>query len=293
MPPTSPSRDHWKRLSLLAFAAAVPLAASGQALTPPSTATAPPPLVRISPSPVELRPVAPTTPPSQAPTPAPTPAPAPSAPAASQNSIDQLTQSNHDLLELLKKQQGVLEDMQFDRRLQSRQIENLEVRLTETLEQNALLQAKVSKLQAQLEAPPPTPLPIPPPPTNAPPAAPTPAPEPASYLPPAPPESAPGFKSWHRITTLSGTENDMTDPVHIEGITWRVVWHNQDKDGETYKNTSALFINAFAKGDTIPQKVCSKLGSGGDITELSGPGDFVVKVEASGGKWELAIEDFR
>ncbi len=52
-------------------------------------------------------------------------------------------------------------------------------------------------------------------------------------------------------------------------------------------------INAFPKDDTIPQKVCSKLGSGGDSTELDGPGNYYLKIEASGGSWELAVEDFR
>ena len=50
-----------------------------------------------------------------------------------QKTVDQLTQSNRDLLDLLKKQQSVLEDMQFDRRLQSRQIESLEERLEDSL----------------------------------------------------------------------------------------------------------------------------------------------------------------
>jgi len=72
-----------------------------------------------------------------------------------------------------------------------------------------------------------------------------------------------------------------------------VLWHNQDKPGKAYLNTSALFINAFPKDDTIPQKVCSKLGSGGDSAELDGPGNYYLKVEASGGSWELAVEDFR
>jgi hypothetical protein len=72
-----------------------------------------------------------------------------------------------------------------------------------------------------------------------------------------------------------------------------VLWHNQDKPGKEYLNTSALFINAFPKDDTIPQKVCSKLGSGGDSTELDGPGNYYLKIEASGGSWELAVEDFR
>jgi hypothetical protein len=72
-----------------------------------------------------------------------------------------------------------------------------------------------------------------------------------------------------------------------------VLWHNQDKPGKTYANTSALFINAYPKDDTIPQKVCAKLGTGGDSTELEGPGNYYLKIEASGGSWELAVEDFR
>src|ERR1700689_445655 len=53
--------------------------------------------------------------------------------AQMQAALDQLTQSNRDLLDLLKKQQAVLEDMQFDRRLQSREIESLDPRLEDTL----------------------------------------------------------------------------------------------------------------------------------------------------------------
>ncbi|HEY0257820.1 MAG TPA: hypothetical protein VGC39_10285, partial [Candidatus Methylacidiphilales bacterium] len=84
-----------------------------------------------------------------------------------------------------------------------------------------------------------------------------------------------------------------TDLFPVQVKTWRVVWHNQDKPGKPYANTSALFINAFPKDDTIPQKVCAKLGTGGDATELQGPGNYYLKVEASGGAWELAVEDFR
>ena len=69
--------------------------------------------------------------------------------AQMQAALDQLTQSNHDLLDLLKKQQAVLEDMQFDRRLQSRQIESLEDRLEETLFENTQLQKKVARLEAE------------------------------------------------------------------------------------------------------------------------------------------------
>src|SRR5271154_5371746 len=64
-----------------------------------------------------------------------------------QKAVDQLTQSNRDLLDLLKKQQAVLEDIQFDRRLQSRQIQSLEERLEDTLYQNTQLQNKVAKLE--------------------------------------------------------------------------------------------------------------------------------------------------
>src|SRR5882762_8787827 len=78
-------------------------------------------------------------------------APSPSTPPT-QSAFDSLTQSNHDLLELLKKQQAVLEDIQYDRRLQNRQIQSLEERLTDTLQQNGQLQAKVAKLEATLAA---------------------------------------------------------------------------------------------------------------------------------------------
>jgi TolA-binding protein len=209
--------------------------------------------------------------------------------------LSQVTQSNQDLIDLLKKQQSVLEDIQYDRRLQNRQISSLEERLEETMQQNADLQAKVAKLEAELAAP------AAPAGTTLTPAidvtaklisppAPT---APATYLPAPESEGAPGTKSWHRLFTLSGTDGKSSDIFHIESHQWRVLWHNQDRPGAAYANTSALFINAFAKNDTVPQKVCSKLGSGGDSTELTGPGDFYLKIEASGGAWELAVEDFK
>ncbi|MCE0522174.1 MAG: hypothetical protein LV480_04615 [Methylacidiphilales bacterium] len=233
--------------------------------------------------------------------------------AEMQAALDQLTKSNHDLLDLLKQQQAVLEDMQYDRRLQSRRIETLEERLEETLVQNTQLQSKVSDLENEVATHPAAPSllakPQDNPPvttpasTNAAPeqvAPPQPAPEPASETPPPstslpPPDSegAPGTKSWHRLFTLKGEDSQQSDLFQIQGRTWRVLWHNQDKPGKVYVNTSALFINAFPKNDTIPQKVCSKLGSGGDSTELDGPGNYYLKIEASGGSWELAVEDFR
>jgi hypothetical protein len=72
-----------------------------------------------------------------------------------------------------------------------------------------------------------------------------------------------------------------------------VLWHNQDPPGKELQGTSGLFINAFPKDDTIPQRVCAKVGSGGDSSELEGPGNYYLKIEASGGSWELAVEDFR
>lgn len=225
------------------------------------------------------------------------PSAAPPKPAAtdSQSAIDQLTQSNRDLLDLLKKQQGVLEDIQYDRRIQSRQIQSLEERLSEALQDNAKLQSKVAELAAAA--------------SNASKAGPAPATPPADTntahvveQPPAPPETylpkpesvgAPGTKSWHRLFTLKGNDVKTTDIFHIEGRTWRVLWHNQDKPGKSYENTSALFVSAFPKDDVIPQKVCSKLGTGGDSSELAGPGNYYLKIEASGGSWELAVEDFK
>jgi len=224
-----------------------------------------------------------------------------------QKTVDQLTQSNRDLLDLLKKQQAVLEDMQFDRRLQSRQIQSLEERLEEALFQNTQLQRKINGLEADASTRPPAPPATAPSApaatpgsTNKPPAQPAPAPvaaispsPPSTYLPPPESEGAPGTKSWHRLFTLKGDAGRQSDLFQIQGRTWRVLWHNQDKPGKAYLNTSALFINAFPKDDTIPQKVCSKLGSGGDSAELDGPGNYYLKVEASGGSWELAVEDFR
>lgn len=233
------------------------------------------------------------------PSPAPTENPPPATNSSTpQSALDRLTQSNRDLLDLLKKQQAVLEDIQLDRRLQSRQIQMLEERLETTLQENARLQAKASKLEATLAAGPAAAPASAPNGTNAAPAQPakeaetTPAP-PATYLQPPEPEGASGSKSWHRLFTLSGSDPRQSDLFHIQGRRWRVLWHNQDKPGTIYQNTSALFINAFPKDDTIPQKVCSKLGSGGDSPELDGPGNYYLKIEASGGSWELAVEDFR
>ena len=224
-----------------------------------------------------------------------------------QIALDQITQSNRDLLELLKNQQAVLEDMQFDRRLQSRQIESLEERLADTAYQNAQLQKQIAVLEANAARPQPPPS-APAPATSAanPPAAtnvsattpppdqtPDNPPPPASYLPPPGGDGPPGQMTWHRLFTLKGEQGRQSDLFRISGRTWRVLWHNQDKPGNTYANTSALFINAFPKDDTIPQKVCAKLGTGGDSTELDGPGNYFLKVEASGGSWELAVEDFR
>ncbi|HEV3271215.1 MAG TPA: hypothetical protein VGZ93_03450 [Candidatus Methylacidiphilales bacterium] len=226
-----------------------------------------------------------------------------------QKMVDQLTKSNADLvksnadmLELLKKQQAVLEDMQFDHRLESRQIESLEERLENTLLENAQLQKKIATLEAngvprpQAGAVTETPSPATSGAPNTPPVQPAPAeaaetPPPSTYLPPAP-EGAPGIPSWHRLFTLKGDDNKQSDLFRIQGRTWRVFWHNQDKPEKVYQNTSALFINAFPKDDTIPEKVCSKLGTGSDSIELEGPGNYYLKVEASGGSWELAVEDF-
>ncbi len=244
--------------------------------------------------------------PVEPPKPAPTPKLSHAALTAAelQKTVDQLTQSNRDLLDLLKKQQAVLEDMQFDRRLQSRQIESLEERLEDSLYQNTQLQNKIDKLEVDATLHPAvgfTPEPntntaptnatalTPPEPLAAPD---TPSP-PQTYLTPPDTEGMPGTKSWHRLFTLKGDDSRQTDLFQIQGRTWRVLWHNQDKPGKVYANTSALFINAFPKDDTIPQKVTSKLGSGGDSTELMGPGNYYLKIEASGGSWELAVEDFR
>jgi hypothetical protein len=234
--------------------------------------------------------------------PAPVTAPNPAAPdvgakTAAENaaSLAKLTAANQDLLDLLKKQQAVLEDIQYDRRLQNRQISSLEERLQETMQENGQLEAKVARLEAELSL---RPLATSPAPAaaatsgkeSAVPAKPS---APASYLPPALTEGEPGTKWWHRLFTLSGSDGKESPPFYIQGAQWRVLWHNQDPAGDEYANTSALFINAFPKGDNIPQKVCSKLGSGGEASELKGPGNFSLKIEASGGRWELAVEDFR
>jgi hypothetical protein len=70
-----------------------------------------------------------------------------------------------------------------------------------------------------------------------------------------------------------------------------VVWHNKDPAGEKYQDTSALFIHAFPRDDTVPQEVCNKLGTGGDTAMLRGPGNFYLVIEGAGGVWECAVED--
>jgi hypothetical protein len=245
----------------------------------------------------------PGTPPPAEPVPAsskPVPDSARGAPASANRNqalIDRLAASNQDLLDLLKKQQAVLEDIQYDRRLQNRQITLIEDRLEDTLQANAALQAQVAKLEAEAAAAasrPSAPESAAAPVKDAAPASvPAPPPPPASYLPAPEPDGAPGTMWWHRLLTISGNESKTSSVFHIAGKQWRVLWHNQDRPGATYKNTSALFISAFPKGDIMPRKVCSQLGSGDDSTEFTGGGDFYLKVEASGGHWEAAVEDFR
>jgi hypothetical protein len=115
---------------------------------------------------------------------------------------------------------------------------------------------------------------------------------PASYLPDAESDGPPGNKVWHRLFTLKGNDTRQTDLFAIQGHVWRVLWHNQDPPEKSLANTSGLFINAFPKDDTIPQRVCGKVGSGGDSATLQGPGNYYLKIEASGGSWELAVEDY-
>ena len=253
----------------------------------------------------------------------------PSAPTAQalaqmQVSLDQLTKSNHDLLDLLKQQQAVLEDIQYDRRLQSRQIDSLEQRLEEARDEKQQLERKVDSLEMQASvhpmggaipqsgpnagAPfypptntPGTQLPAPnapvissvPTPGANPPTADTPPPPPASYLPPEGSDDPPGPQKWHRLFDLKGTDTQQTDVFTVHGKVWRVLWHNQDKPGKLYANTSALFINAFPRDDTIPSQVCSKLGTGGDSTSMQGAGNYYLKIEGSGGSWEVAVEDLQ
>jgi hypothetical protein len=229
-----------------------------------------------------------------------------------QKAVDQLTQSNRDLLDLLRQQQKVLEDMQYDRRQQTRRVESLEVELTDARMQNSQLQNKIAALEADAAVRPPVNLqpfaaaaPVPGAgiadasnpgaPTNS--VVITPEPRPASpppetYLPAPDTEGAPGTKSWHRLFTLKGSDAKQSDLFHISGKSWRVIWHNQDPPGKNLKGTSGLFIDAFPKDDTIPQHVCAKVGTGGEKTELEGPGNYYLKVTASGGSWELAVEDF-
>lgn len=233
--------------------------------------------------------------------------PAPAKPATKstttsqmQANIDRLTQSNRDLLDLLKQQQAVLQDLQFDRRQQSRHIQSLEERLTDALQQNALLQKKVGDMATEAAVRPivqfqssPTNSAANTPPQPPPVSEPIPPPKPPdTYLPPAPPQGLDG-KSWHRLFVLKGTDGRQTDVFNIRGRTWRLVWHNQDPDDKKLHNTAGLFVDAFPKDDTIPQHACAKVGSGGDIADLVGPGDYYLKITASGGSWELAVEDFR
>jgi hypothetical protein len=258
-----------------------------------------------------------TAPPPASTVPAPAPKPTPKTTHASANAqsqaqlqaaLDQLTQTNHELLDLLKRQQAVLQDMQFDRRLQSRQIAALEERLEQALADKRDLQREVDSLEVQVSsrpasptAPPAVPtgtatapsfITAPPPQTNAP-VVDTPPPAPETDLPPPAADGPPGTQTWHRLFTLKGQDNKQTDVFLVRGKSWRVLWFNRDKPGKLYANTSALFINAFPRDDTIPQKVCAKLGTGGDSTQLPGPGNYYLKIEASGGDWELAVEDYR
>jgi hypothetical protein len=224
--------------------------------------------------------------------------------AAAELAMEHLTRSNQELLDLLKKQQAVLEDIQYDRRLQERQITLLEQRLEDTLQLNASLQTQVARLQAAANtarSAPESPDQTSAAPGSAHPTAdasaiqqpPIPPAPPASTLPPEQAAGAPGTMWWHRLLSLSGTDSENSTMFHISGKQWRVVWHNQDRPGAAYKNTSALFLSAFPKNDTLPKKVCSQLGTGGDARELTGTGDYYLKIEASGGKWELAVEEFR
>ena len=217
--------------------------------------------------------------------------------------IDRLTRSNQDLLDLLKQQQAVLEDIQYDRRLQNRQITLIEQRLEDTLQLNAALQAKVAKLQAERAAARAQPkrggdgrrsataaapasrlrrLPYPPPP-------------PASYLPP--PEHDRGAR--HDVVAPAARRfrariRNARRLFHIAGKQWRVLWHNQDRPGDCLQEYQRAFHQRLSRRMTaFPRRSARSWARAGDNTEITGSGDYYLKIEASGGHWEAAVEDFR
>ena len=234
----------------------------------------------------------------------------PTTTAQMQATIDQLTQSNRDLLDFLKKQQAVLQDIQFDRRLQSRQIQSLEERLEDALSR------KMRSCKARLPRSKPMPPCVPPRLATSAEFAhrplrsrlntspmPTPARRPVADATPAardlPAPARIGGRARNQIVAPAfhaerrRQQTDRSVPYPRPDVAGALAQPGQT-DGKVYANTSALFINAFPKDDTIPQKVCAKLGSGGDSTELQGPGNYYLKIEASGGygnwPWKISAE---
>ena len=180
-----------------------------------------------------------------------------------QAALDQLTQSNRDLLDLLKKQQAVLEDIQFDRRLQSRQIESLEERLEETLLQNAQLQNKVANLEADAAVRPSGPR------------ADASAAGDATLATNAAARLRPRRRAGRRIAAATArhlpaaagigrsARHEIVAPAfHAEGRatasrpiffistgrTWRVLWHNQDKPGKDVRKHQRAFHQCLSQG---------------------------------------------
>ncbi len=243
----------------------------------PTVPLSAPPLVTPAPS----HPHAPLTPPPTPPTPAPSPNSA---------ELKRLQAINDQLLALTKQQEALLEQCQTSRKEQERFIAHLEERLVTTSMDKASLQKQVALLQDQLASGTvvsprttqsssssnqiPTPVPV----------------RPTSELPPE--SDAPsGTLAFRRVFILKGSDSQKTDIFHISGKTWRILYHNRDP--EKYPNTSALFVEAYPKGDDVPLKRASQAATGGGEEILDGPGDFYLKIDAAGGTWEVAVEDNR
>ena len=91
-------------------------------------------------------------------------------------------------------------------------------------------------------------------------------------------------KSWHTVTTFSGTNTKNTEPFTVKGSQWRIAW-TETGDG---------YFGADAEKPDQSSGYCpiaNTIGTNSDSTYCYTPGTYYISVNTSN-TWSIKIEDY-
>jgi hypothetical protein len=100
-------------------------------------------------------------------------------------------------------------------------------------------------------------------------------------------------KTWHRVTSFSGSDDKTTRPFTIKGDEWQIKYSVKTESGKTEYSTFGAYV--YPRGETmsyVSSWDCNEKSCIDTQYIYKGNGDYYIKVISCFNNWKLEVEDY-